>query len=160
MTEESIATEYAVCEDVCSVFCDAAPEVPFVDEWGFEVHWCRSCYEEPCGRCFGAFKNDENKRKGLCQDCRDEIDSWGRDEERGIENDPTTEQTTLLTDGGEVSAGTERVVCDESNGRHDSKILKAGCFERHERRWRETSSLRCRVCGGKMVPETEVADGD
>lgn len=83
-------------KDRCGVFCDAEPEVEFTDEWGVTNRICRHCYDRPCGMCRGDIR-DEYKRKGLCQSCRDEIDSWGRDEERGIEKEPKTEQTTLLT---------------------------------------------------------------
>jgi len=98
-TRWTAADAWAIRTDICGVFCEAEPEVSFVDEWGIEVHWCRDCYEEPCGHC-GEELRDENKRKGMCQSRRDEIDSWSGDERRGIQKDHDSEQTTLLTDGG------------------------------------------------------------
>ena len=88
--------------DLCVMhpFCDNEAEITYLTHSGGTRSECRDCYEEPCGRCFSEIEDDRNKPKRLCQDCRDEIQSWGCDEERGIEKDPTTEQTTLLTDGG------------------------------------------------------------
>ena len=94
-----LADRYAQREDVCGVFCDNDPEVTFTDERGITVHWCRECYEKPCSHCGGEIE-DRNKRKGMCQDRRDEIRMLGGDRERGIEKEPESEQTTLLTDGG------------------------------------------------------------
>lgn len=91
--------EDARSEDHCGVFCDEEPEVEFTDEWGVTNRVCRDCYDRQCGMCRGNIR-DEYKRKGLCQSCRDEIRMWGGDEERGVEKDPNTEQTKLLTDGG------------------------------------------------------------
>lgn len=48
------------------------------------------------------------------------------------------------------------VVCKRTNGRHDKSRVSNGIYKRNEYRWYETSSLTCRVCGGKMVPATEV----
>ena len=55
--------------------------------------------------CDGTIKTEANRRKGLCQGCRDVIRSWGNDE--SDENDKSdegddTEQTTLFVDGGSV----------------------------------------------------------
>jgi len=95
--------------DRCSryPFCDKTADlvVPAPDESDYPI--CRECYEEPCGRCFDAIENDDNVAKGLCQGCRDEIRMWGGDDERGIEKDPDSEQTTLLTDGGTIDDGAE-----------------------------------------------------
>jgi hypothetical protein len=93
-----LVDEYAERADVCGPFCDNEPEVSFVDKHGVEVNWCRECYEEPCGRC-GNPMEEKNKRKGLCQDCRDEISMWSGDEDRGVEKEPEAEQTTLMVEG-------------------------------------------------------------
>ncbi len=91
--------EIARSDDHCGVFCDAAPETEFIDEWGVTNRVCADCYDRTCGRCFGDI-SDEYKRKGLCQSCRDEIRLWSGDEERGVEKNPDSEQAKLLTDGG------------------------------------------------------------
>jgi len=62
--------------DVCSSLCDATPTIPFTDELGFEIHWCHDCYHKPCGHCGAQITDDRNKRKGLCQECRDSISQW------------------------------------------------------------------------------------
>lgn len=110
----------AIRTDRCGVFCDAEPTVSFIDEWGIEVHWCRECYERPCDHCGGEIE-DRNKRKGMCQDRRDEISMWGGDEDRGVEKDPGDAQTKLMTDGGQSESAIERtpgtprnrIECDE-----------------------------------------------
>jgi hypothetical protein len=88
--------------DSCSryPFCDETPDlvVPALD--GSDYPICRGCYESDCGRCRAPIENDDNVAKGLCQDCRDEIRMWGGDDERGIEKEPDSDQTKLITDGG------------------------------------------------------------
>jgi len=103
-TGYTIADVWAIRSDVCGPFCDAEPTVSFLDEHGIEVHQCRECYERPCGRCFGDIERNENRRKGLCQDCREEIRLLGGDNERGIQKEPDSEQTKLIAanDGGNV----------------------------------------------------------
>lgn len=91
--------------DSCSlaIWCgnDADRVVPAPD--GSDYPICDDCYASDCGRCSGPIEDDSNVAKGLCQSCRDEIDLWGGDEEKGVEKEPDTEQTTLLTDGGHGS---------------------------------------------------------
>lgn len=48
------------------------------------------------------------------------------------------------------------VVCKRTNGRHDKSRISNKVYKKNEYRWYETSSLTCRVCGGKMVPSEEV----
>ncbi|WP_135306314.1 FliH/SctL family protein [Haloarcula amylovorans] len=99
-------------QDICGTFqpggdgplyCQSTPTTVHVDEWGFAVSWCDECYADrkQCGRCFGDVEQDANLRKGLCQDCRDEIRLWGGDDQRGIEKTPDDAQTKLVTDGGQ-----------------------------------------------------------
>lgn len=48
----------------------------------------------------------------------------------------------------------EVVVCKETlDHPHDSRRIPNGYYERFNHRWRATLSLRCAVCGGKMVPD-------
>lgn len=95
-------------------FCDETADlvVPAPDGSDFPI--CRDCYESDCGRCRGSIENDENVAKGLCQDCRDEIQLWGGDDERGIEKDSESEQTKLMTDGGQSTDGTGRYVVGDA----------------------------------------------
>ena len=90
-------------ESRCGVFCDGEPEVSF-EAFGHTIHWCRECYEEPCGRCFKPIPEGtrgSTRAKGWCEDCREEVGLIVGDDERGIQKDEDSEQATLLTDGGE-----------------------------------------------------------
>ena len=97
-------------ESRCGVFCDGEPEVSF-EAFGHTIHWCRECYEEPCGRCFKPIPEGtrgSTRAKGWCEDCREEVGLIVGDDERGIQKDEDSEQATLLTDGGRDTAGTLR----------------------------------------------------
>jgi uncharacterized small protein (DUF1192 family) len=84
--------------DVCwSLDCEQPATETFVDFRGQEVAMCPDCYEQPCGRCHEPYEGDENRTKGLCQDCRDEIASWSDD----TDDRDDAAQTTLVTDGGQ-----------------------------------------------------------
>jgi len=99
-------------ESRCGVFCDGEPEVSF-EAFGHTIHWCRECYEEPCGRCFKPIPEGtrgSTRAKGWCEDCREEVGLIVGDDERGIQKDEDSEQATLLTDGGRKTA--YRPPCD------------------------------------------------
>jgi len=90
--------------------------------------------------CNGLIVNEENVKKGLCEACREEIRSWGEDEDRGIERESSKEQTTLLTDGGVDHSGGVPVrrefECDcgatiEIDGRDGATVPRLGYH------WRE-----------------------
>ncbi len=109
MSEEStveITHDTARDESVCGVFCDAEPEVSF-EAFGYTFHWCRDCYEGPCGRCHEPIPQDtrgSTRAKGWCEDCREEVKLLCGDDDRGIQKDDGEEQAKLLTDGGRDTA--------------------------------------------------------
>jgi hypothetical protein len=96
----TLADDYASRTDVCGPFCDATPEVSFEDEHGDDVHWCSDCYEKPCGRCREPIDDDENQRKKLCQDCRDDIRNGNvsrQSKQKQPAESPVTQEQTKLT---------------------------------------------------------------
>lgn len=136
MSGDSTADRDARRPDRCGLFCDADPDpdVEFVDEWGVTNRVCRECYDRVCGRCRGEIR-DAYKRKGLCQDCRDEISLWSGDADRGIQKDSDTEQATLLTDGGRertyVAPGGSLFSAEEENRLIRLALNDAWGFEYH-----------------------------
>jgi len=111
-TEETIIThDNSRNESVCGVFCDNEPEVEF-EAFGYTFHWCRDCYNEPCTRCQEEIPESargSTRAKGWCEDCREEVGVLVGDDDRGIQKESDSDQTKLLTDGGELHKSDDRV---------------------------------------------------